>query len=336
MLTRVERPKIGQIWLFSRETLAAVPELFDEVTSTQGESFVARAVRGTGLRGGWLDWLSVPVAIALFYLGTLLLNRLLRPLLGWLWRRMTRGTLRLPADALPVPARLLLVALVGRWIIATLPLSGPPVPSSVTSALRPSARLPARSSHRKMAPSFTKALSAPRWIWSVTVSEASPGSGAPKADATRTVPERVGSEPGGFAPVRRLGAAPRATGILSSAALAAAWLEYPRTRDLLIFGMLHVALLAGALYFAFPRGSRSAVSIALLLYAPMAFERILDSQESGLDARRALTLVGLVLAIVALSWGNPRRRTSTGRFRRLDRRAPQAAATLAGSPAPRA
>jgi MscS family membrane protein len=123
VLRRLDRPKIGPLWLFSRETLEAVPDLFDEVTATQGDSFLTRAVRGTGLRGGWFEWLSVPLAIAVFYFATLLLNRLLRPVLVWLWRRIFKGSMQLPAHALPVPARLLLVAIVGRWIIATLPLS---------------------------------------------------------------------------------------------------------------------------------------------------------------------------------------------------------------------
>jgi MscS family membrane protein len=118
----VEHPKAGPIWLFSRETLEEVPALFDEVTASQDESFLVRALRGTGLRGGWFDWLSVPLAIAAFYIATLLLNRLLAPLLASLWRRLLPGTNR-SAHGLPVPARLLVVALVGRWIISTLPLS---------------------------------------------------------------------------------------------------------------------------------------------------------------------------------------------------------------------
>ena len=56
-------------------------------------------------------------------MATVLLNRLLVPLTRPVWRRLTGEPGPSQGNPLPVPARLLLLALMGRWLLSALPLS---------------------------------------------------------------------------------------------------------------------------------------------------------------------------------------------------------------------
>ena len=67
----------------------------------------------TGRRVGGvrvLEWLVVLFGIPLFYLVTVLLDRLLRPLVAALWRRLFKDSTLFARHLLPLPIRLLLVA----------------------------------------------------------------------------------------------------------------------------------------------------------------------------------------------------------------------------------
>ena len=123
VLERVERGSTGPIWLFSRGTLESVPELYQEIAVVWMDAPLPRFLTNTRVGGIRLfEWLAVIVGLPLFYLATVLLNRMLTPLIGLVWRRTFKGSDLFSRGVLPPPARLLIVALAGRWLLARLPL----------------------------------------------------------------------------------------------------------------------------------------------------------------------------------------------------------------------
>jgi MscS family membrane protein len=119
----LERLKPGtseEIWLFSRQTLEAVPGIFDEISpgsvDTRVPEFLTRN-RVAGVR--LFDWLTVLLGLPLLYLLTVLLNRLLSPLISSLWRRFRRKSTHSPTDILPTPVRLLFLAIAIRWFASS-------------------------------------------------------------------------------------------------------------------------------------------------------------------------------------------------------------------------
>jgi MscS family membrane protein len=121
---RIQQAKTGPIWLFSSTTLESIPALYEEVRVDQGDTVLPRFL--TRLRIGGVriaDWLALLLGIPIFYLVTTLLNRALVPV-GRLVRRRILGQSAKPdRNVLPIPVRLLILALVGGWLVATLPLS---------------------------------------------------------------------------------------------------------------------------------------------------------------------------------------------------------------------
>jgi MscS family membrane protein len=119
----VERSTRGRtegLWLFPDAALAPIPALYEEVAAEQRQTAVPRFLterRAIGLR--LLDWLVLLGGLPLFFVATAMLNRLLRPVMRPVWRRFGAE----PRDALPAPARLLVLALTGRWMLSWLPLS---------------------------------------------------------------------------------------------------------------------------------------------------------------------------------------------------------------------
>jgi MscS family membrane protein len=120
---RVERGKGAHIWLFAATTLEHVPSLYDEVAAQQGDrvlpGFLTRRMWGVRL----VEWLALLLGIPLLYFTTVLLNRLLTPAAGFVWRRVAGQTHAMRRNALPAPARLLLLVVVGRWLLSNLPVS---------------------------------------------------------------------------------------------------------------------------------------------------------------------------------------------------------------------
>jgi len=111
------------IWLFSTATLNAVPTLYSEVTFGLDERTLPRILTGRKIGGvRVLEWLVVLLGIPLFYFGTVVLDRLLRPLVAGLLRRLFKDSTLFEKHLLPMPARLLLVAMATRWLLSTLPL----------------------------------------------------------------------------------------------------------------------------------------------------------------------------------------------------------------------
>ena len=123
VVERVERGKSGAVWLFSSKTLDAIPALYEQVARSRADAGLPRMLfemRVGGVRV--FDWLAVLLGLPALYLLTALLNRVLTPLVRLGWRRLF-GESDLRRNALPAPARLLLLALVSRWLLPRLPLS---------------------------------------------------------------------------------------------------------------------------------------------------------------------------------------------------------------------
>jgi MscS family membrane protein len=124
LVERIRRANEEPIWLFSSVTLNAIPSLYEEVSTRAYDAFLPEFLSGARVRGVRLvEWLSVLLAIPVAYLATVLLNRLLVPMARPIWRRVV-GDRGLPVrTVLPVPARLLLLGLMGRWLLSFLTLS---------------------------------------------------------------------------------------------------------------------------------------------------------------------------------------------------------------------
>ena len=123
VVERVGGPDGKPIWLFSAATLNAVPTLYSEVTFGLDEDALPRILTGRRVGGvRVLEWLVVLLGIPLFYFLTVALDRLLRPLVAGLWRRLFTDSTLFEQQLLPMPARLLLVAVATRWLLRTLPL----------------------------------------------------------------------------------------------------------------------------------------------------------------------------------------------------------------------
>jgi MscS family membrane protein len=123
VVERVTRPTTESIWLFSTVTLDSIPRLYEEVTQSRAFTRLPPFLVDTRLGGIRLaEWLVVLVGLPVLYYATVLLNWMLTPVIGLLLGRI-RAFERGKPNALPAPARLLLLALISRWLISSLPLS---------------------------------------------------------------------------------------------------------------------------------------------------------------------------------------------------------------------
>jgi MscS family membrane protein len=111
------------IWLFAGQTLNAVPALYREVTFGVAEGALPTFLTGIRVGGARAaDWLLVLLALPVFYLATVVLDRMLRPVASGIRRRFLP---RLTVESRPVltaPVRLLIVAAAMRWLLTVAPL----------------------------------------------------------------------------------------------------------------------------------------------------------------------------------------------------------------------
>jgi MscS family membrane protein len=112
LLERVDRGKLGKVWLFSPKTLDAIPDVFQELSTPPVEKLLPAFLVQTRLASFPLfEWIAVFLGMPFLYLLTGLLNRLL----GWCYGIVQRYLLRNPNLATPrilsPPIRLLLLAL---------------------------------------------------------------------------------------------------------------------------------------------------------------------------------------------------------------------------------
>lgn len=116
---RVTRAKEAPIWLFAAPTLELAPTLYDEVTQ-RSDSYLPGFLTSTRIAGVRLvEWMAVLLGIPVLYGAMVLLNRFLTPAV----RRASGKGMPFGRNVLPVPARLLILAVAGRWLLSMLPLS---------------------------------------------------------------------------------------------------------------------------------------------------------------------------------------------------------------------
>ena len=122
-LERVE-DKAGLIWLFSKDTLQQVPNLYEETRAVSFESVLPRWL--VEIKVGEVSlyqWLAFLVGLPFIYFFTFLLNRLFSLLLRFLVRQVSPAASVKDVQFIPHPLRLLFVALVIRWLLTALGLS---------------------------------------------------------------------------------------------------------------------------------------------------------------------------------------------------------------------
>jgi MscS family membrane protein len=124
VVERVVRADTGPIWLFSDQTLAAVPALYEEVTRSWGNGILGRLLtRAHVERVRALEWLVVLLGLPLFYVATVGLNRVLTPVVRRSWRVLFKESQLFAGGVLPAPVRLLLLAFAIQWFLSSVSLS---------------------------------------------------------------------------------------------------------------------------------------------------------------------------------------------------------------------
>lgn len=123
VLERVNREKSGPVWLFSSTTLESIPDLYQEIeivpiTSILPDFLVNNRIAGIPL----FEWVAFLAGLPALYLLALGLDRILRPLVGGLRRLWTKRDLPNP-EVLPIPVRLLMIAVTIRWLLSIVGLS---------------------------------------------------------------------------------------------------------------------------------------------------------------------------------------------------------------------
>jgi len=124
VVQRVDQGKRGTVWLFSKETLDTVPELYEEVNHVSIEDALPAFLTEHKIAQIPLfQWLFVLVGMPLAYILTGLLDRVASPFANRVWQRLRRQRDATNFHLVPRPVRLLLLVLVIRWMVASLNLN---------------------------------------------------------------------------------------------------------------------------------------------------------------------------------------------------------------------
>src|ERR1700704_5468725 len=123
LVERVDRGKVGKVWLFSRKTLDSIPMVFQELSAQGVDKFLPEFLVKTQLATIPLfEWLAVFVGLPALYLLTGLLNRILIFGVGAIRRRLRRNVDLQNPQVLPPAVRLLLLAIVVHWLLSRIGL----------------------------------------------------------------------------------------------------------------------------------------------------------------------------------------------------------------------
>jgi MscS family membrane protein len=123
IVERIDRGKAGKVWLFSRKTLDSIPEVFAELSTPPVEDFLPEFLVKTRVVGVPLfEWLALFVGMPFLYLLTVLLNRLMGVGIGAVRRHFFGNPSPRNPQVLQPPIRLLLLALVIRWLLSAVGL----------------------------------------------------------------------------------------------------------------------------------------------------------------------------------------------------------------------
>ena len=121
---RVDRGKLGRVWLFSKETLNSIPDAFQEVSPPAVEQVLPQWLINTRVANIQLfQWLAVFVGIPLIYVSIGLLNKGASLGVGAARRHLLRNANAHNPKTLPPPVRLLILAAIIRWLLWTVGLS---------------------------------------------------------------------------------------------------------------------------------------------------------------------------------------------------------------------
>jgi MscS family membrane protein len=122
-LDRVDRGKSGEVWLFSSKTLESIPEVYEEIDVVTIDSLLPEFLLTHSFAGIPLyELVAVFIGLPVLYLLTVLLNRILRPLAGRIHRRLKKKADLPNPEVLPRPVRLLVLAILIRWLLSKVSL----------------------------------------------------------------------------------------------------------------------------------------------------------------------------------------------------------------------
>ncbi len=121
VLERVARGQTGPIWLVSTRTLESIPAVYEEIAAARFDAVVPAFLTTTRVFGVSLFEALAVLLLPVVYFLTVVLNRILTALLGFMWHRLLGRSGRL-RDVLPRPARLLVLAITIRVLVSSLPL----------------------------------------------------------------------------------------------------------------------------------------------------------------------------------------------------------------------
>lgn len=123
LVERVDRGKAGKVWLFSRKTLASIPDAYQEASESAMERILPSFMVTTRVADiPIFQLVALFVGMPLLYLLTGVLNRILSLAAGSLRRLLSRKADLPNPNILRPPIRLLLLALVIRLLIPRVPL----------------------------------------------------------------------------------------------------------------------------------------------------------------------------------------------------------------------
>ena len=122
VVERVTRRGSRPVWLFSRQTLDSIPDVFDEIDLVSVDRYLPGFLTKPQIGGIRLfEWLTFILVLPFFYRLLGLLNRALSPVAA-LWPRRFRRLEGKAPDLLSGPIRLLVLAVVIRWSLGTFDL----------------------------------------------------------------------------------------------------------------------------------------------------------------------------------------------------------------------
>jgi MscS family membrane protein len=123
MVERVDRGKVGKVWVFSAKSLASIPDVYKELNASPIDKYLPEFLLATRVATIPLfEWLAVVVGLPLIYLLIGGLNWALSLGTARLQRRFRRNYDVRKFHVIPRPIRLLLIALLIRWLLSKIPL----------------------------------------------------------------------------------------------------------------------------------------------------------------------------------------------------------------------
>jgi len=123
LVERVDRGKLGKIWLFSRETLQTIPDVFPEASTPDAEKILPQFLVKRRLANIPLfQWLAIFVGMPFLYMLTGVLDRIIGLGVRAFRRRLLRNIQAQTPRVLAPPVRLLLLAITILWLLSTVGL----------------------------------------------------------------------------------------------------------------------------------------------------------------------------------------------------------------------